>query len=111
MNYMKSIIHPSGRFLEVYSNHPGLQIYTGNMLPHQHIYPPDLKNHEWGGNEDVQVNSLKSVNCIDCDGVSFSKQSDTNLKMRSILNKYKLILLCQFKNIIYFKISILILVY
>ncbi|XP_071648537.1 aldose 1-epimerase-like [Temnothorax longispinosus] len=32
-NYMKRILHPaSGRFLEVYSNHPGLQVYTGNML-------------------------------------------------------------------------------
>ncbi|XP_077262573.1 galactose mutarotase [Temnothorax americanus] len=32
-NYMERILHPaSGRFLEVYSNHPGLQVYTGNML-------------------------------------------------------------------------------
>lgn len=96
MNYMKSILHPtSGRFLEVYSNHPGLQIYTGNMLPHRYIYPPDLESHEWGGSENVQVNSLKSVNCIDC--VSFSEQSDTNLKIRSILklNKYKLELVYQ----------------
>ncbi|TGZ47647.1 Aldose 1-epimerase [Temnothorax longispinosus] len=55
------ILHPaSGRFLEVYSNHPGLQVYTGNMLPHQRVYPPDLEDHEWGGCENVHINSLKS---------------------------------------------------
>ncbi|XP_011702493.1 PREDICTED: aldose 1-epimerase-like isoform X2 [Wasmannia auropunctata] len=56
------ILHPtSGRFLEVYSNHPGLQIYTGNDLPHQHVYPPDLKDHDWKDCENVQVNSSKSA--------------------------------------------------
>lgn len=65
MNYMKSILHPtSGRFLEVYSNHPGLQIYTGNELPHQHVYPPDLEDHDWRGCKNMRINSLKLVNCI-----------------------------------------------
>lgn len=63
MNYTNRILHPtSGRFLEVYSNHPGLLVYTGNMLPHEYVYPPDLKDHEWGGCENVQINSLDLVN-------------------------------------------------
>lgn len=62
---MKRILHStSGRFLEVYSNNPGLQVYTGNELPHQHIYPPDLEDHEWRGCENAQINSWKSVNCV-----------------------------------------------
>jgi len=64
MNYMKRILHPtSGRFLEVYSNHPELQVYTGNELPHQYDYPPDLENHEWRG-KNAQINSSKSVKCM-----------------------------------------------
>ncbi|KYM85690.1 Aldose 1-epimerase [Atta colombica] len=56
------ILHPtSGRFLEVYSNNPGLQVYTGNKLPHQYIYPPDLKDHEWGNDKNVQINFWKSM--------------------------------------------------
>ncbi|KYN15828.1 PREDICTED: aldose 1-epimerase-like [Trachymyrmex cornetzi] len=56
------ILHPtSGRFLEVYSNNPGLQVYTGNELPHQHIYPPDLEDREWGNRKNVQINSWKST--------------------------------------------------
>ncbi|CAL1678752.1 unnamed protein product [Lasius platythorax] len=57
------ILHPtSGRFLEVYSNHPGLRVYTGNELPHPEcVYPPDLKDHEWGGCQDAQINSLETT--------------------------------------------------
>lgn len=65
MKYMKRILHPtSGRFLEVYSNHPGLQIYTGNELPRQHVCSRDLENHDWGGCKNMQINSLKLVNRI-----------------------------------------------
>nr|KAF7420166.1 hypothetical protein H0235_010463 [Vespula pensylvanica] len=41
------IIHPeSGRTLEIYSNHPGLQFYTGNDLPDPELlYPPDSENY------------------------------------------------------------------
>ncbi|XP_043495267.1 galactose mutarotase-like [Polistes fuscatus] len=41
------IIHPeSGRTLEIYSNHPGLQFYTGNDLPDpDRVYPPDWPNY------------------------------------------------------------------
>ncbi|KAM0727985.1 Galactose mutarotase [Formica fusca] len=55
------ILHPtSGRFLEVYSNHPGLRVYTGNKLPDSEcVYPPDLKDHEWGGCQEAQINSLE----------------------------------------------------
>ncbi|RLU20242.1 hypothetical protein DMN91_006849 [Ooceraea biroi] len=58
------ILHPpSGRFLEVYSNHPGLQVYTGNQLPHpERVYPPDLKNCDWEGGENAKINSSKLVN-------------------------------------------------
>ncbi|EGI59251.1 PREDICTED: aldose 1-epimerase-like [Acromyrmex echinatior] len=56
------ILHPtSGRFLEIYSNNPGLQVYTGNELPHQYIYPPDLKDHEWGNHKNAQINFWKST--------------------------------------------------
>ncbi|XP_039312848.1 galactose mutarotase [Solenopsis invicta] len=59
------ILHPtSGRFLEVYSNHPGLRVYTGNELPDQRVYPPDLEDYKWRGCENAQINSLKSVNCM-----------------------------------------------
>jgi len=62
MTCVKRILHPtSGRFLEVYSNYPGLQVYTGNMLPYQRVHPPDLKDYEWGNYKNVQVNSLKPV--------------------------------------------------
>jgi galactose mutarotase-like enzyme len=58
------ILHPpSGRFLEVYSNHPGLQVYTGNQLPDpERVYPPDLQNCDWGGEE--PINSLKLVSTL-----------------------------------------------
>ncbi|XP_060815882.1 galactose mutarotase-like [Bombus pascuorum] len=41
------IIHPgSGRTLEVYSNHPGLQFSTGNDLPDPDCnYPPDFEDY------------------------------------------------------------------
>ncbi|OAD58621.1 Aldose 1-epimerase [Eufriesea mexicana] len=41
------IIHPgSGRTLEVYSNHPGLQFSTGNDLPDpDRDYPPDFEDY------------------------------------------------------------------
>lgn len=57
------ILHPtSGRFLEVYSNHPGLRVYTGNELPNSEcFYPPDLKDHEWGDCQDAQINPLGTV--------------------------------------------------
>lgn len=59
---MKRILHPaSGRFLEVYSNHPGLQVYTGNELPYQYVYPPDLEDHKWGDCKNAQINTQKSV--------------------------------------------------
>jgi len=65
MNCTKRILHPtSGRFLEVYSNNPGLQVYTGNKLPHQYIYPPDLEDHEWRNDKNVQINFWKSVKCV-----------------------------------------------
>lgn len=50
---MKRILHPtSGRFLEVYSNHPGLHIYTGNELP-----DPEYSNFR-----DLQIGTFESVN-------------------------------------------------
>ncbi|KAH0945061.1 hypothetical protein HN011_005297 [Eciton burchellii] len=57
------ILHPpSGRFLEVYSNHPGLQVYTGNQLPDpERVYPPDLQNCDWGGEEPINSLKLKYV--------------------------------------------------
>lgn len=63
-NLFKRILHPSsGRFLEVYSNHPGLQVYTGNQLPHpERIYPPNLKNCDWIDGESTKLDSLKLVN-------------------------------------------------
>ncbi|CAL7940377.1 unnamed protein product [Xylocopa violacea] len=41
------ILHPgSGRTLEVYSNHPGLQFATGNDLPDpDRVYPPDFEDY------------------------------------------------------------------
>ncbi|XP_072763641.1 galactose mutarotase [Anoplolepis gracilipes] len=61
------ILHPtSGRFLEVYSNHPGLRVYTGNELPNpEFVYPPDLNDNDWGGCQDTEINSLKSMKKIE----------------------------------------------
>ncbi|XP_034176043.1 galactose mutarotase isoform X1 [Osmia lignaria lignaria] len=41
------ILHPdSGRTLEIYSNQPGLQFYTGNDLPDpDRVYPPDFEDY------------------------------------------------------------------
>ncbi|XP_050461353.1 galactose mutarotase-like isoform X2 [Cataglyphis hispanica] len=57
------ILHPtSGRFLEVYSSNPELRVYTGNELPDPEcVYPPDLKDKEWGGCQDTQINSVESM--------------------------------------------------
>ncbi|XP_029164571.1 aldose 1-epimerase-like [Nylanderia fulva] len=56
------ILHPtSGRFLEVYSNHPGLRVYTGNELPNsEYVYPSDLKDQE-RGDQDTQIDPLETV--------------------------------------------------
>lgn len=45
--FSQRIIHPgSGRTLEVYSNHPGLQFSTGNDLPDPDCnYPPDFEDY------------------------------------------------------------------
>lgn len=41
------VLHPdSGRTLEIYSNQPGLQFYTGNDLPDpDRVYPPDFEDY------------------------------------------------------------------
>lgn len=99
---MKSILHPtSGRFLEVYSNHPGLQVYTGNMLPHQRFYPSDLEN-QWRS-ENTQINSSKSVNCMIMMESYFQNEVNINLEIKSILklNKHKSILPALFDLKIY----------
>lgn len=57
-------MHPtSGRFLEVYSNHPVLHVYTGNELPDpERVYLPDLKDHGWGDcKKNARVESLELV--------------------------------------------------
>ncbi|XP_020300175.1 aldose 1-epimerase-like isoform X2 [Pseudomyrmex gracilis] len=55
------IVHPtSGRFLEVYSNHPVLHVYTGNELPDsERVYFSDLKDHRRGDCENARVESLE----------------------------------------------------
>ncbi|KAL6254660.1 hypothetical protein P5V15_013967 [Pogonomyrmex californicus] len=63
------ILHPtSGRFLEVYSNQPGLRVYTGNELPRQHVYPPDLK--ERGDYKKVRLNALELAKKIAKEGTT-----------------------------------------
>lgn len=45
-NLLRRMLHfTSGRFLEIYSNHPVLQFYTANdMLNPAKIDPPDLND-------------------------------------------------------------------
>ncbi|XP_024947189.1 aldose 1-epimerase isoform X2 [Cephus cinctus] len=58
------ILHPdSGRFLEVYSNQPGLQFYTGNDLPDPNRnYPPDHDDYYWGGCGDSPDKTEQNTN-------------------------------------------------
>ncbi|XP_011497243.1 PREDICTED: aldose 1-epimerase-like [Ceratosolen solmsi marchali] len=47
------MLHPvTGRFLEVYSNHPSLYLYTGNDLPNsKKINPPDINKYDKNQNK------------------------------------------------------------
>ncbi|XP_046417476.1 galactose mutarotase-like [Neodiprion fabricii] len=56
------LLHPgSGRFMEVYSNQPGLHIYTGNDFPEPgQSHLPDIKDCCWGECGD-RTNSNESL--------------------------------------------------
>ncbi|XP_003426614.1 aldose 1-epimerase-like [Nasonia vitripennis] len=69
--------HPeSGRFLEVYSNHPAMRVYTANDLPDlEKVWPPDLDDE--GMNANVIRESRDKI--IGKDGLPYKRHGGVAL--------------------------------